>query len=109
MADVLRYGTRGSALARAQSDHVRTTLERAHPGLRVEPVIIRTTGDAITQGPLPAGGKGLFVKEIEEALRAGEVDFAVHSMKDLPASLAPGCTLAAVPPRAGAGPPSPAK
>lgn len=99
---VLRYGTRGSALARAQSDQVRAALERAHPGLCVEPVIIRTTGDRITQGPLPAGGKGLFVKELEEALLAGEVDVAVHSMKDLPAVLAPGLLVAAVPSRADA-------
>jgi hydroxymethylbilane synthase len=97
----LRLGTRGSPLARAQSALVRAALEAAHPGLVVEPVYIRTTGDRLQRGPLaPAGGKGLFVKEIEEALASGAVDLAVHSMKDLPAALAPGLVLAAVPRRA---------
>jgi hydroxymethylbilane synthase len=100
VSDVLRYATRGSALARAQSDQVRAALERAHPGLQVQPVVMRTTGDVLTQGPLPAGGKGLFVKELDEALVAGDVDFAVHSLKDVPALLAPGLVLAASPPRA---------
>ena len=100
MTDVLRYATRGSALARAQSEQVRAALQRAHPGLRVEPVVIRTTGDVLTQGPLPAGGKGLFVKELDEALAAGTVDFAIHSLKDVPAVLASGMVLAASPPRA---------
>jgi len=98
---VLRYGTRGSALARAQSDQVRAALERAHPGLHAEPLVIRTTGDRITEGPLPAG-KGLFVKELEEALLAGSIDVAVHSMKDMPAALAPGLEIGAVPVRADA-------
>ena len=103
MADVLRLGTRGSALARAQSGLVAAALEARHPGLKVEPHYIRTTGDQLQRGPLaPAGGKGLFVKEIEEALADGAVDFGVHSMKDLPAQLGAGMTLAAVPARADA-------
>jgi hydroxymethylbilane synthase len=97
---VLRIGTRGSRLARAQADWVRRRLEQAHAGLRAELVVIRTSGDRFLNGPLSSiGGKGLFVKEIEAALSAGEVDCAVHSMKDLPADLAPGLVLAAVPER----------
>jgi hydroxymethylbilane synthase len=98
---VLRLGTRTSALARAQADQVRAALVARHPGLAVELVGIRTTGDRLARGPLaPVGGKGLFVKEIEEALLAGAIDCAVHSMKDLPVRLARGCAVAAVPPRA---------
>jgi len=100
---ILRLGTRGSALARAQADLVRRALERRHPGLAVTPVIIRTSGDEQTsRPPVPSGLKGLFVKEIEEALLAGTIDFGVHSMKDLPARLAPGLIVAAVPERADA-------
>jgi hydroxymethylbilane synthase len=98
---LLRLGTRTSALARAQADEVRAALVAGHPGLAVELVGIRTTGDRLARGPLgPAGGKGLFVKEIEEALLAGAIDCAVHSMKDVPVRLARGCVIAAVPPRA---------
>ena len=100
MSRLLRIGTRGSRLARAQADWVRRRLEEAHAGLRAELVVIRTSGDRFLDGPLSSiGGKGLFVKEIEAALSAGEVDCAVHSMKDLPADLAPGLVLAAVPER----------
>src|SRR5262249_60095563 len=96
----LRLGTRGSPLARAQAGWVARALEAAHPGLAVELIFIRTTGDELQRGPLAAvGGKGLFLKEIEEALLAGTIDCAVHSMKDVPAALAPGCIIAAVPPR----------
>jgi hydroxymethylbilane synthase len=96
----LRLGTRGSALARAQAGMIAAALERAHGGLAVPLVLIRTTGDQLQQGPLaPAGGKGLFVKEIEEALASGAVDFAVHSLKDVPAALAPGMVLGAIPRR----------
>ncbi len=103
MAAVLRLGTRASPLARAQAQMMRAALERRHAGLAVELVFIRTSGDRQAQGPLaPAGGKGLFVKEIEEALLGGTVDAGVHSMKDLPAQLAPGLTLGAVPARASA-------
>jgi hydroxymethylbilane synthase len=97
---LLRLGTRASALARAQAELVRVALEARHAGLRVEPVFIRTSGDRGLGGALPpAGAKGLFVKEIEEALIGGAVDVGVHSMKDLPARLAPGLVVGAVPPR----------
>ncbi|MFH0809487.1 MAG: hydroxymethylbilane synthase [Pseudomonadota bacterium] len=84
----VRIGTRGSALALTQSNWVKRQIEAAHPHLRVELVKIKTTGDKITDVPLArVGGKGLFVKEIEEALLDGRVDLAVHSMKDVPAEL----------------------
>ena len=99
----LRLGTRASALARAQADRVRAALEAAHAGLRVEMVFIRTSGDAGAQGALgPGGVKGLFVKEIEEALLDGRIDAGVHSMKDVPARLAAGLVIGAVPERADA-------
>ncbi|MGH7893331.1 MAG: hydroxymethylbilane synthase [Candidatus Binatia bacterium] len=96
----LRLGTRGSALARAQADLVRRSIEERHEGLVVELVFIRTSGDRLQQGPLaPMGGKGLFVKEIEDALVAGTIDVAVHSMKDVPAALREGLVIGAIPPR----------
>ena len=96
----LVIGTRGSALAQAQAEGVAAALRRAQPGLTVRLERIRTSGDRLTDAPLgPAGGKGLFVKEIEEALLAGRVDLAVHSLKDLPADLPAGLALAAFPPR----------
>ena len=99
----MRLGTRASALARAQTGQIRQTLERLHPGLEVETVLIRTSGDRLSQGALAAaGGKGLFVKELEEALAESRIDCAVHSMKDVPASLAPGLAIGAIPPRADA-------
>ena len=101
-AGVLRIGTRGSRLALAQASMVRTRLIAAH-GLapdRIELKIIRTTGDMIRDRPLAeAGGKGLFTKEIEEALLAGDVDLAVHSAKDMPTVLPARLTIAAVLPR----------
>jgi hydroxymethylbilane synthase len=97
---VLRLGTRASALARAQAELVRRALETRHPGVAVELVFIRTSGDRARRGPLPAAGlKGLFVKEIEEALLTGAVDVGVHSMKDMPARVAPGLVIGAVPAR----------
>lgn len=98
MSFPLRIGTRGSALALWQANRVRDDLIAAH-GLApeaVEIVAITTTGDAIQDRPLSeAGGKGLFVKEIDEALLDNRVDLAVHSAKDLPTELAPGTVLAA--------------
>lgn len=92
---VLRLGTRGSALALTQSGWVKSQIEAAHPGLAVELVRIKTTGDKITDVPLAqVGGKGLFVKEIEEALLEGRIDLAVHSMKDVPAELPAPLTIA---------------
>jgi len=97
----LRLGTRGSQLALAQSRWVARRLEESWPGLEVELRVIRTSGDAIQEVPLHAlGGKGLFVKEIEEALLRGEVDLAVHSLKDVPAEIPEGLRLSAFPPRA---------
>jgi hydroxymethylbilane synthase len=93
----LTIGTRGSLLARWQADWVKGRLEAATPGLRIALTIIRTTGDKILDVPLAkVGGKGLFVKEIEEALLAGGVDLAVHSMKDVPTALPAALHLAAV-------------
>lgn len=96
-------GTRGSSLALAQSRQVAAILEAAHPNLRIEERIIRTTGDERRNVPLPQiGGKGVFTLEIESALQSGEIDFAVHSLKDLPPDLPEGLCLAAVPKRASA-------
>lgn len=102
-APLLRIGTRGSPLALWQANTVRDGLLAAlgEGPDAVEIVVIKTTGDAIQDRPLSeAGGKGLFVKEIDEALLAGRVDLAVHSAKDLPTELAPGTALSAVLPRA---------
>lgn len=96
----LRIGTRGSPLALVQARWAARAIEARHPDLAVEIRTYKTSGDRIQDRPLAAvGGKGLFVKEIEEALRSGAVDVAVHSMKDLPAELAPGLVIAAVPER----------
>jgi hydroxymethylbilane synthase len=96
----LKIGTRGSPLALAQARWVAERLSARHPASRVELVIIKTTGDKIQDVPLAqVGGKGLFIKEIEEALLQGRVDLAVHSLKDMPAEVPEGLTLGAVPPR----------
>ena len=90
----LRIGTRGSKLALWQSEWVKRRLEKACPGLKVDLVRIRTTGDKILDAPLSnIGGKGLFVKEIEEALFSRKIDLAVHSLKDVPVDLPPGLAL----------------
>lgn len=87
---VLRLGTRGSLLARMQSQMVADALKKRHPGLKVELVICKTSGDRMQGRPLgEAGGKGLFTRELEEALQAGEIDLAVHSFKDLPVTVPP--------------------
>jgi len=96
----IRIGTRGSALALAQAEMTRKALEAAAPGIETERVIIKTTGDRQSETGAPDAGKGVFVKEIEEALLANTIDVAVHSMKDVPTELAPGLTLAAMLPRA---------
>lgn len=84
----LVIGTRGSKLALWQAHWVKAELERISPGIQVSLNVIKTTGDKITDVALAkVGGKGLFVKEIEEALVAGEADLAVHSMKDVPTEL----------------------
>jgi hydroxymethylbilane synthase len=96
----IRVGTRGSVLALWQAEWVKSQLLAADPELAVELVPIKTTGDKILDVPLAkVGGKGLFVKEIEEALLDGRVDLAVHSVKDLPAELPAGLHLAVMPSR----------
>lgn len=95
---VIRLGTRGSPLAWQQAQWVKDRLEQAHPELKVELVTIKTKGDKILDVPLAqVGGKGLFVKEIEEALLSNRVDLAVHSMKDMPGDLPEGLRIGAVP------------
>lgn len=99
----LRIGTRKSPLALWQAEHVSALLRAAEPGLTVELVKMSTRGDRILDSPLAnVGGKGLFVKEIEEALLRGDIDLAVHSLKDMPAELPKGLILGAHPPRADA-------
>ena len=100
MKSSLKIGTRGSKLALWQADWVQSALEKAHPGIEVERVIIKTRGDRIQDVPLAkVGGKGLFVKEIEEALLEGRIDLAVHSMKDMPGDIPPGLCIGPVPER----------
>lgn len=90
-------GTRGSKLALWQAEWVKSELERTNPGVEVVLRKIKTTGDKILDVPLAkVGGKGLFVKEIEEALMRGEVDLAVHSMKDVLTELPNGLHIAAI-------------
>src|SRR5258707_5171482 len=108
MSVLLKIGTRGSPLALVQAAEVAARLAAANgvlaaPGA-IETVVIRTTGDAVTDRTLAAiGGKGLFTKEIEDALLAGTIDLAVHSMKDvttwLPAGLVVDCLLPREDPR----------
>jgi len=98
----LRIGTRGSPLALAQAHETRARLMAAHslPEAAFEIVAIKTTGDRVTDRPLAEiGGKGLFTKEIEEALLAGAIDIAVHSMKDMPTVLPAGLAIACLLPR----------
>jgi hydroxymethylbilane synthase len=96
----IRIATRRSPLAKWQANHVADLLRNAEPGLEVKLHELVTRGDKILEVPLAqVGGKGLFVKEIEDALLAKDAEIAVHSMKDLPAVLADGLVLAAVPVR----------
>ncbi|MFY9268673.1 MAG: hydroxymethylbilane synthase [Candidatus Manganitrophaceae bacterium] len=95
---ILKIGSRGSQLALWQANWVKDQLEQK--GISVEIIKIKTTGDKILDVPLAkVGGKGLFVKEIEEALLRGEIDLAVHSMKDVPSQLPESLHLAAIPKR----------
>ncbi len=117
----IRIGTRGSALALAQTTLVKELLEKAHPRLRFELKIVRTRGDdlsaadhytidpvfGVTPAEIPAPRKppppaapGLFTKELEKALLRNHIDLAVHSLKDLPVRITPGLVLAAIPKRA---------
>src|SRR5438093_2309790 len=96
----LRLGTRGSALALWQANWTKSQLEQRWPELAVELVPIKTTGDKILDVPLAKiGGKGLFTKEIDEALVDGRIDLAVHSMKDVPFQLPAGIVFGAIPER----------
>ena len=96
----IRIGTRGSKLALWQANHVKEMIEALSPENQVELVIIKTKGDKILDAPLAKiGGKGLFVKEIEEALLENQVDMAVHSMKDVPTELPHGLVIGAIPQR----------
>lgn len=93
----LRIGTRVSALARWQTSLIRHRLESAHRGLTCSEIVLTTQGDRDLQTPLPVlGGRGVFTDALERALLEGEVDLAVHSLKDVPVDLTPGLVLAAV-------------
>ncbi len=95
--EVIRIGTRKSPLALWQANWIKSQLEELHPNLKVELVLITTTGDKIQDAPLAKiGGKGLFVKEIEEALIRKEIDLAVHSMKDVPIKLPQGLEIGVI-------------
>ncbi|MBF0189758.1 MAG: hydroxymethylbilane synthase [Magnetococcales bacterium] len=97
MNATIKIGTRGSALALWQARWVQSRLQTLHPGLQAELVIIKTRGDVILDVPLAkVGGKGLFVKELEEALLDGRVDLAVHSMKDVPAEFPAGLGVSVI-------------
>ncbi len=88
VAATWRLGTRGSLLAKTQSQLIADDLEKRNPGLAVELIVVKTSGDMITDRPLhELGGKGLFTKEIELALLEGRIDFAVHSFKDVPVTM----------------------
>jgi hydroxymethylbilane synthase len=93
----IRLGTRASRLARIQTDLVRKALARLDPTIEFRSVEITTEGDRDLHTPLPEiGGKGVFTQELEQALRDGTIDLAVHSLKDVPVEPSPGLTLAAV-------------
>lgn len=96
----IHLGTRASTLARWQTDHVIALLSQVHAQTHFEARIFSTKGDQILDTPLPLiGGKGLFTQELEQALLTGEIDLAVHSLKDLPTENPPGLTVGAVPSR----------
>jgi hydroxymethylbilane synthase len=93
----IRIGSRASALALWQAEWVKSELEKKYPGMTVSLTKIKTTGDKILDVPLSkVGGKGLFVKEIEEAMLRNEIDIAVHSMKDVPTFFPDGLHLGAI-------------
>lgn len=97
----IRIGARGSALSREQAQSAQHRLRAAYPDLSIEIVTIETAGDRLIDAPLPdIGGKGIFTAEIEDALRQGQIDLAVHSLKDLPTEPAPGLAIGAISERA---------
>ena len=93
---VVRVGTRASRLALIQTDLTLAALRQAHPGLTFEVVTVTTQGDANRAAPLAGMGLGVFVKEIERRLETGEIDMAVHSLKDMPTALPDGMAIGAV-------------
>ena len=96
----IKIGTRASQLALWQANHIKSRIETLFPQIEVEIITISTKGDRITDRPLSmVGGKGLFVKEIENALFNNEIDLAVHSMKDMPGELPEGLVIGAIPER----------
>lgn len=95
----LVLGTRGSALALWQAGHIAERLRGLHPGLEIEQRIIKTEGDVQQTAPLGVGDRGVFVRRIERALLDGQIDFAVHSLKDLPTEQPAGLAVTAVPER----------
>lgn len=100
MSRTIRIATRRSLLALWQAEYVKAELERIHPGIQVELLKIQSKGDKILDTPLAKiGGKGLFVKELENAMLDGEADIAVHSMKDVPMEFPEGLGLAVICPR----------
>lgn len=100
MSRTYRIATRGSKLALWQANAVKDALEGAHPGIEAQIVVVKTTGDKVTDRPLDQiGDKGMFTKELESALVSGEADMCVHSMKDVPSKLFDGCEIAAMLPR----------
>ena len=97
MKKLLRIATRKSPLALWQAEHVKAELQRAHPGLEVELVTMSTQGDKILDTPLAKiGGKGLFVKELEQGMLEGRADIAAHSIKDVPMEFPEGLFLATI-------------
>jgi hydroxymethylbilane synthase len=97
MKNLLRIATRKSPLALWQAEHVKAELKAAHPGLEVELVTMSTQGDKILDTPLAKiGGKGLFVKELEQGMLEGNADIAAHSIKDVPMEFPPGLFLATI-------------
>ena len=94
---IIKVGSRGSPLALWQANWIKGQLETQNPEIRVEIIIIKTSGDKIQDVPLAKiGGKGLFVKELEESMLRNEIDFAVHSMKDMPIKFPFALCIAAV-------------
>ena len=97
MSNSIRIATRKSPLALWQAEHVTARLKALHPGLTVEIIGMTTKGDQLLDSPLSkVGGKGLFVKELEQGMLAGEADIAVHSMKDVPVEFPEGLHLAVI-------------
>ena len=97
---IIRVGTRGSALALTQTRGIAAAIAERHSGLQLEIITIKTMGDKMQDVSLAKiGGKGVFVKEIEEALLRNEIDLAVHSMKDVPSEIPEALEIAVVPER----------